>query len=157
MAMNIIKYYDYIIKNRVVGIRAIDIQKQFKNLLTLLRYIDISQNLVENVCRFIFKYEFSDILINDKILFLDHQIFRRKRYSKVTSQIIENKLLAYIDAQIGALKNSTYFEIRSTNSEINYYNLIHYIDPDNEEYYSRRRPLRPCLSLFRRTYGYDVC
>ena len=138
MAMNIIKYYDYIIKNRVVGIRAIDIQKQFKNLLTLLRYIDISQNLVENVCRFIFKYEFSDILINDKILFLDHQIFRRKRYSKVTSQIIENKLLAYIDAQIGALKNSTYFEIRSTNSEINYYNLIHYIDPDNEEYYSRR-------------------
>lgn len=138
MAMNIIKYYDYIIKNRVVGIRAIDIQKQFKNLLTLLRYIDISQNLVENVCRFIFKYEFSDILINDKILFLDHQIFRRKRYSKVTSQIIENKLLAYIDAQIGALKNLTYFEIRSTNSEINYYNLIHYIDPDNEEYYSRR-------------------
>lgn len=138
MTMNIMKYYDHIIKNKVVGIRATDIQKQFKNVLTLLRYIDISQKLVENVCRFLFKYEFSDILINDKILFLNRQIFCRKRYSKVTAQIIENKLIAYIDAQIDALKNSTYFELRSTNSEINYYNLIHYIDPDNEKYYSRR-------------------
>ncbi len=138
MTINIMKYYDYIIKNKVVGIRATDIQKQFKNALTLLRYIDISQKLVENVCKFIFKYDFQDILINDKVLFLEHQIFRRKKYSKVTSQIIENKLLAYIDAQIDALKNSTFFEIKSTNSEINYYNLIHYIDPDNEEYCSRR-------------------
>ncbi len=138
MTMNIMKYYDHVIKNRVVGIRTEDIQKKFKNALTLLRYIDISQKLVENVCRFMLNYEFSDILINDKILFLEHQVFRRKRYSKVTAQIIENKLMAYIDAQIGAIKNSTYFEVRSTNSEINYYNLVHYIDPDNKEYYSRR-------------------
>jgi len=138
MTMNIMKYYDYVIKNRVLGIRAADIQKRFKNVLTLLRYIDISQKLVENVCRFMFKYEFSDILINDKIMFLEYQIFRRKRNSKVTARIIENKLIAYIDAKIEAIKNSTNFEIRSTNSGINYYNLVHYIDPGNKEYYSRR-------------------
>ena len=138
MTMNIMKYYDHVIKNKVVEVRDTDIQKQFKNVLVLLRYIDISQKLVENVCRFMFKYEFSDILINDKILFLEHQIFRRKRYSKITAQIIENKLITYIDAQIDALKKSTYFELRSTSSGINYYNLVHYIDPDNKEYCSRR-------------------
>jgi hypothetical protein len=108
----------------------------------LLRYVDISQPLVDTLCRFLLKYEFREILINDKILFLDHQLLRREMHSDVTSKIIEDKLLFYIDSQIKAIETSENFDVPSTNSGINYCNLIHYIAPKDDLYHSRRVAIR---------------
>lgn len=65
-----------------------------------------------------------EILIDDKILFLDHQLRRRKMYSKETSRIVENTLISYLDRNISALKNGERFEVLSRNTGINYCNLV---------------------------------
>ncbi len=139
---NILKYYEQLMKKKANIIEILNLQEQIKTCLTLLRYVDISQPLVDILCRFIFKYEFRDILINHKVLFLDHQLLRRKMHSDVTSKIIEDKLLFYMDSQIKAIEASGKFDIPTTNSGITYCNLIHYIAPKDEQYHSRRVAIR---------------
>ena len=89
--------------------------------------MDISQECVDYVSDFILKFEFREILINDKVLFFDRQIARRKMKSEITSKLIEEKLLQYLDMHIKALESGTTFSLMSTSSAINYDNLVHYI------------------------------
>lgn len=86
--------------------------------------------------------EFREILIDDKILFLDRQLERRKMYSKETSRIVENTLISYLDRNISALKNGERFEVLSRNTGINYCNLVHYIFAPGEKHFSRRLAAR---------------
>ena len=139
---NILKYYEQLIKKNANFTEILNLQKQVKTSLALLRYVNISQPLVEILCRFLFKYEFREILINDKILFLYYQLLLREMYSDVTSKIIEDKLIFYIDSQIRAIESSQIFEIPSTISGITYCDLIHYIAPKKEQYHSRRIAIR---------------
>ena len=136
--INILMYYEDLIKNKSPRFEVIYLQMQIKTLLVILRYVTISQKLVDIICRVIFKYEFEEIYINDKILFLQHQIKEKGRYSEVTSRIIEDKLLSYIDIQIKKVECGESFILPSTSGNINYYNLINYIKPNNENYHSRR-------------------
>ena len=69
----------------------------------LLRYMDISQRLVDLICTFILNNEFKEILINDKILFLDWQFYRWKKTSQITAKTVESKLINYLDQEITAL------------------------------------------------------
>lgn len=127
---NLFSYYPEIVRiNQRISI--LSIQNKIKKCLNLLRYMDISQELVDFVCSFIFKYEFYDICIGDKILFLDSQLWKRKRYSEVTASIIENKLIYYLDKHIEATINNKSFDLLSKHSNLNYPNLIHYIQPDH--------------------------
>lgn len=107
------------------------IQNKIARCLNLLRYMNISQELVDFVCSFIFKYEFYEICIGDKILFLDSQLWKRKKYSVATASIVENKLIYYIDKHIEAIINNESFDLLSKHSNLNYPNLIHYISPDD--------------------------
>ena len=91
------------------------------------------------IARFIWDRE---ILIDDKILFLDRQLERRKMYSKETSRIVENTLISYLDRNISALKNGERFEVLSRNTGINYCNLVHYIFAPGEKHFSRRLAAR---------------
>lgn len=91
------------------------------------------------ITRFIWDRE---ILIDDKILFLDRQLERRKMYSKETSRIVENTLISYLDRNISALKNGERFEVLSRNTGINYCNLVHYIFAPGEKHFSRRLAAR---------------
>ncbi len=123
-------YYDAVLKtNQRIGI--LSIQNKIKRCLNLLRYMNISQELVDFVCSFIFKYEFYEICIGDKILFLDSQVWQRKRYSETTASIIENKLIYYIDSHIHAITNNESFDLLSKYSGLNYPNLVHYFHNDN--------------------------
>ncbi len=128
-------YYEQIIKEKRY-IEIFYIENKIKCCLNLLRYINISQELVDFVCSFVFKYEFRDISISDKILFLDSQLWKRKMYSETTANIIENKLVYYIDKHIEAIVNGAEFNLYST-SDINYHNLINYI-VENRDLKSRK-------------------
>ena len=139
---NLLNYYESAVKSTKNNIDVISIQIQIKKCLMLLRYMDISQTLVDRVCTFIFSYKFREILINDKIMFLDYQLARRKMYSETTQKIIENTLVSYIDAHISALKNNETFEVYSSSSEINYSNLADYLCSSEDNYSSRRISMR---------------
>lgn len=127
---NLFSYYEEVLK-RKQSIEILSIQNKIKRCLNLLRYVDISQELVDFVCSFIFKYDFRDICIGDKILFLDSQVWKRKRSSETTASVIENKLIYYIDSHIDAIINNKKFDLLSSRSGLNYPNLIHYINLDN--------------------------
>lgn len=139
---NLLDYYSYAVKSSKNNIDVIGLQTQIKNCLALLRYVSISQGLVDKICGFIFMQEFREILINDKVLFLDRQLVRRKMYSKTTSKIVENALISYLDMHIAALEKGERFELLSASTGINYCNLVHYISAPDENYYSRRLSMR---------------
>ena len=138
---NLIGFYEQDIKNEHHFINRNDLEYKIKSMLMLLRYMDISQDLVDRVCEFILSYEFNHIYINDKILFLDRQLERRKRYSTNTSKVIEDKLIDYIDKNISAFMKNESFSLFSTNSDIGYANLVYYISP-NQVYQSHRLSIR---------------
>lgn len=123
-------YYGTVLKTNQ-SIEILSIQNKIKRCLNLLRYMDISQELVDFVCSFIFKYEFREICIGDKILFLDSQVWKRKKCSEITASVIENKLIYYIDSHIDAIINAENFDLLSKHSGLNYPDLIHYIHTDN--------------------------
>lgn len=122
----LLDYYDYASKRSKNKIELLSLRIQIKNCLSLLRFINISQGLFDKIVRFIFAHESREILINDKVLFLDHQLMIKKMFSDNTSKTIENALISYIDKEISALESGKRFELLSTNTGINYYNLVHY-------------------------------
>ena len=137
---NLFSYYSEALKTKD-KFEILSVQNKIGRCLNLLRYIDISQELVDFICAFIFKYEFHEICIGDKILFLDSQIWVRKRCSVSTATIIENKLTYYIDKHIEAISRNEKFELYSKHSNLNYPNLIHYINT-NDGYKSRKLAYR---------------
>ena len=139
---NLMDYYSYVVSSSKNNVDVIGLEMQVKNCLALLRYVNISQGLVDKICRFILTQEFREIMINDKVLFLDYQLAKRKMYSKTTSKIVENTLISYLDKHISALKKGEKFKLFSMNTGINYYNLVHYISAPEEKYYSRKLVLR---------------
>ena len=135
---NLLDYYSYAVKSSKNNIDVIRLQTQIKNCLVLLRYVSISQDLVDKICGFILTQEFREISIDDKVLFLDRQLAHRKMYSKTTSKVVEDTLISYLDRHIAALEKGERFELLSTSTGINYCNLVHYISAPEETYYSRR-------------------
>ena len=140
--MNLLNYYKKAVGYSKNNVDVLALQKQIKNCLALLRYVQISQSLVDRICSFILTQEFREILINDKILFLDCQLAHRKMYSNATRKIVEKTLISYLDWHIAALNNNERFEVFSSSAGINYYNLVHYISPPEEKYYSRKLSTR---------------
>ena len=139
---NLLDYYSSAVRTTKNNIDVIGLQTKIKNCLVLLRYVNISQGLVDKICGFILAQEFREILIDDKILFLDRQLAYRKMHSKETSRIVENTLISYLDKHISALKNGERFEVLSRNTGFNYYNLVHYIFVPGEKHFSRRLAAR---------------
>lgn len=137
---NLFSYYAEVLKTKQ-RIEILPIQLKIQRCLNLLCYMNISQELVDFVCSFIFKYEFREICIGDKILFLGSQVWRRKRCSEITASVIENKLIYYIDSHIDAIINNENFELLSKYSSLNYPDLIHYIHTD-ESFKSRKLAYR---------------
>lgn len=138
---NLMSYYKNILSKQKNSFEVINFQVKLKNCITILQFMDIPQKTVNSICQFIFSYEFNEILINDKILFLDRQLYRRKKYSNLTNKIIEDTLINYIDKHIKSVEAGIKFELLSTSADINYYNLIHYIFP-KKNYHSRRLAIR---------------
>ena len=139
---NIIDYYKYLINDKETRYEQFLLQQQIKTLLVLLRYIDLTQKSVDYICEFILKYDIKDIYINDIVIFLDKQIYNRKKYSDITAKVIKDKLLNYLDQHIEAIEAKRSFSVLSTNSAIDYPNLIHYIYPYEERKYMEELTIR---------------
>lgn len=140
--LNLIKYYDTVLAKSKSSIEINSLEIKLETCLTLLRYMNISQEIVDKICSFIFKYEFREISIDKKVLFLDAQIHRRKMYSNITAKVIEDKLIYYIDAHINFINGGEKFNLLSATTGINYYSLIHYIVPNRQDLKSRRLSIR---------------
>lgn len=138
---NCLKYYKEIIKTKK-KVEIWECQNKIKNCLNLLRFIDVSQDLVDYVCDFIFEYDFRNIDISDKILFLDSQLIKRKKISNNTTLIIEKKFIFYLDKHISCIDNKQNFDLMSSRSGINYPNLIFYIKKETDKYESKKLSLR---------------
>lgn len=82
---NLLDYYSYAVKSSKNNIDVIGLQPQIKNCLALLRYVSISQGLVDKICGFILTQEFREILINDKMPML---IARAASTSSIFSLLI---------------------------------------------------------------------
>lgn len=134
---NLLDYF-MVVKTSGVFNEYVHIQSKLKNALVLLRYINLSQEFVDYICTFIMTNEFRDILITDKVLFLDSQIYNRKMYSDKTIKSIENALLNYFDIHKKALDEGTELNVApSTNVNISYCNLANYLKLDDKDYVSR--------------------
>ena len=94
--LNLINYYDVLSNSSSSFLERNTFEIKIKKALQVLRRVDVSQDLIDSICTFIFKYEFREILISDKILFLDSQIYKKQMYSDTVSKIIEDKLFYYI-------------------------------------------------------------
>ena len=139
---NLIHYYDILSNSSSSSLERNTFELKIKKVLQILRRVDVSQDLIDGICSFIFKYEFREILISDKILFLDSQIYKKQMYSDVVSGIIEEKLFYYMDKHIKAIETEQSFELLSHVSNINYCNLIHYISPDKNLNSRKRLSIR---------------
>lgn len=135
---NLIDYYELAKKSTALKINIRDIEQKIKTALVLLRYMNISQSSVNRITSFILSREFEDIYINDKILFLDRQLVRRKKYSKQTSTAIEERLIQYISSDISAYQHNKEFSVLSTNTSIGYADLAYYISPLDNNYQSQK-------------------
>ena len=135
---NLIAYYDQLVKSASFRMKLKDVELKIKTTLVLVRYMEISQSLVDKITAFILSREFGDIYINDKILFLDRQLVRRKRYSQKTTKAIEERLIQYISSDISAYQNKKEFSVLSTNTSIGYADLVYYISPLDDNYQSQK-------------------
>lgn len=138
---NLLDYYSKILFKSKNKLEKRHFEDKIKKCLLLLRYVDISQELVDKICSFIFKYEFLEIYINDKIMFIDSQIYRRKMYSERTSKLIEDKLFFYMDNHLKAIKENRSFTLYSKNI-LNYYDLVHYISSKQEILHQKKLSFR---------------
>lgn len=130
--INIIKYYDKYLSSFNNGIEKSSIEHKIKNCLEVLKYMTVSQSVIDSICKFIFKYEFREILIDDKVYFISNQLGKRKMYSSITKKVIKSRFFAYFDENIlCAQKNEQYHIYSSTG--VFYDHLIHYIRDDKEE------------------------
>lgn len=125
------------LKDKANFFAIVSIQAKIKNALVILRYMDISQDLVDEICIFILKNEFREIRINDKILFLDRQVYRRKKNSAKVTQIVEEQLLHYLDEHKKSLDEGTEFNVYSSVTGISYPNLANYLAGEGEVYISK--------------------
>ena len=139
---NLINSYQYAVKKTDNFLMIIHLQTRIKRSLALIRFMAISQNLVDRICDYILAHEFREIMIDDKVLFLDSQLYHRNMISGATAKIVENTLISYLDQHISALKKKEKFELNSAHAGINYCNLVHYIAPQDENYSSRKLSLR---------------
>jgi len=138
---NLISYYENVLVQSGSFVEILYYQTKIKTCLTLLRFMELPQETVDKICHFIFSHEFREILINDKIMFIDKQLYSKGKWSSATRKIIENTLINYIDKHIEAIESGKNFESMSTNGSINYYSLVHYLSKQSD-YHSRRLSIR---------------
>lgn len=124
--LNLIKYCEYLKTHDVSFLERMAFFNKFKTCLSLMKYMDLSQSIVDKTIKFIFKYNFNEILIDDKLTFVIRQLYHRNKYSKTTEQVLKHTLFDYLDRHIHAIKRGEEFDSPSSSSH-NYPELVYYI------------------------------
>lgn len=135
---NLLKYASQLLKKSNSYIEISYMLEQIETLLVLSRYMDLSINTIEIMIKFLLGNEARQITIDQKIHFLDSQLYRNHKTNNQISKIIEDALLKYIDANIDCSLNNQSFNVESKSGNINYHNLANYIDIFKTGYQSRK-------------------
>jgi len=125
---NMMDYYDNVISDSSRVYEALSLQGEIKVCISILRYVDISQETVDRICDFILKHSFRDIMIDDKVFFLDAQLYHRKKTSEKTEAVVQEVFISYLDKHIECLRENKQFELASS-CGASYFKLVHYIHP----------------------------
>jgi len=135
---NIFDYYSKILSSSASATEVFPYQKKMKTCMKLMRYFSASQKTVKKVVEILLKHEFREILIDEKILFLDSQTYVNNLDVKIIRNIVENALIAYINKLADSYKTGSEFVMLSTNGNLSFWDLANYLTPKNERYISRR-------------------
>lgn len=135
---NLFNYYDKVLSTCNNFIEVIPYQCKLKTCLKLLKYVSIPTDTVEFVTNILLKYEFREILINDKILFIDAQIYKKEAFNKKIQNLLLKTLIKYIDMEISCFNAGKKFELHSSSTGISYWNLAYYLSPMGEYYVSKK-------------------
>ncbi|MEE3350491.1 MAG: SIR2 family protein [Candidatus Gastranaerophilaceae bacterium] len=138
---NLLNYYDKVLSKESQPLLILPFELKIKTCLSLLGFINISQKLVDEICYFIFKYEFREILIDDKIRFLNAQLYKRKMNSAKNRKILSNKFIQYFDEHLLALQNNVKYPMYSHSGHF-YYELIHYVSENNNSFPNQKLSYR---------------
>ena len=136
---SILSHYEHSLRARSRVVDLILLQKQIGTCMSLLGYVDISQDLVDRFVVFIISHDFREIRYSDKRWFLISQLNHRKMFSSVTDKYVENALIGYIDLQIAKLLNKN---VNDKEIPIKYFELIYMISPKEKEFVSRKLSIR---------------
>jgi hypothetical protein len=126
---NLFKYYDEILSREKIYFKQLTFQNKLKTCITLLRYLDIPIGTIQYIIEILLKHEFREILISDKILFLDIQVYLKKMTNNNIRKMILNKLIDYINQEKNCITTGTNFELHSSRSDTNYWHLANYLSP----------------------------
>lgn len=134
---NILAYYEYSEKVRRKPIELLMLQSKLKTCLTLLEHVNLSHEIVDKMCSFVFSRGFREISFDDIMSFLHSQLYCKKMHSSLTDQIVEDTFISYLDQHISVLKDK---DGNGSSSDIpgRYQNLLHYISRDNRNRVSRK-------------------
>ena len=136
--LNIFKYVDRLNEKGSSTYVQRHFATEISNVLALARYMELKVGTIEEICRYIFKPNFSLVTIDEKVLFIDAQVYSRKKVSPVIRDVIEQTLMLFLDEHIEALQHNRHWESLSKNSGINYPNLADYLGGLDENYCSRK-------------------
>lgn len=110
---NLIDYYAFLKSNNVADIRVINVETRIKTCLLLMQHMKISQRIINKLIRFLFKYNFREIDISDKIKFCDVQLNKNQMYSISIKRVLTTALCNYIDEHIACIETNTPFNHHS--------------------------------------------
>ena len=136
---NILSNYEYVINNKSSEIEILFVKKQIKKLIVLLKYVNISQDLMNYFCNFLLNNKFYKLFyifeIKEYVLFFDTQIGLKKLYSESSEKLLIKSLLHFLDIDIKNAENTQTLFLDRDN--INYHYLIYYIYPQENIIYNR--------------------
>lgn len=136
---NILINYEYVINNNSSEIEILFIKEQIKKLIVLLKYMNISQDLMNYFCNFLLNNKFYEMYslfeIEEYVLFFDTQIGVKKLYNEASEKLLIKSLLYFLDIDIKSAESNKKMFLYRYN--INYHYLIHYIYPQENIIYNR--------------------
>lgn len=128
---NILTNYEYVMNNNSSEIERLFVKKQVKKLIVLLKYVNISQDLMNYFCNFLLNNKFYRLFyifeVKEYVLFFDKQIGLKKLYSEASEKLLIKSLLHFLDIDIQTAENNQKLSLDRDN--INYHYLIYYIYP----------------------------
>ena len=142
---NIIDYYRYAQRHPSDHIDIFNLQVILCSCIRLLQYMDISQKLVDILCVFLLNNEFRFIDPIDIVRFVESQVYKRKKISKVTIAQIEQKFYQTLDYQINLMIDNDSNHNRLSSDA--FIKLIYCIRPEICDYKPRKLASRVLLII----------
>lgn len=136
MVCNLINYHHMLSKedNDYITQKS-SLEKKIETALLLLEKMDVSENLINKIVKFLFSHEFQNMNISFKVNFCYVKLLENGKNNNYTKKIIEKALIDYIKKDIEYIAKGDRLDLRSKN-DINYWHLAKLIPINFDDYKS---------------------